>query len=881
MLVEREEELQTLLKAIETARAGHGQIALISGEAGIGKSTLLSAFRVSTLSSYPELRWCSGNCEALFTPRTLGPVHDMGEALGDDVIKALHSDTGQTGLYAAILHALETHEASILIFEDLHWADYATLDLLKFLSRRIGTLPVMLILTFRDDEVGLEHPLTQLLGDLPGHCTRRLPLQTLSANAVCKLAESRGHSGKQLFTITNGNPFYVTEMLASNTPSGFVPASVKDAVALRLAQLAPQDRELLERISVLPRAPSHHFLEALLGEAQLDLVSNCVNSGFLVEDGLTVRFRHELTRLATFDRISPAKRRAYHAECLKTLMKRGDRIPLDQIVHHAAGALDSEKVLEFAPKAARAAAAAGSHHEAAAHYATALKYVNEAEPELAAELYESWAYESALADHFEDEVLDARRHAITLWRAINRPDKVGHNLQQLSRLHWYRAESGEATRYADQAIRVLEAIPASSERAMAYSVRSQLHMLNDKMDEAVQWAETALSIEAENPDMEVRMHALNNLGTAKVFRNNPDGLQHLKESLALALTHGHHEHAARAYNNMGEYAVEFRNFDLAERILQEGLAFDTEHDLDAWTRYLSGRLAQLRLDQGRLNDAITIAEGIVSLEEHSLLSCLPAQQVLATARMRRGDADAETLLKKALADAIATDDLQHIVPARLALIEWACMSDFPDQAAEHMSRLLELSSNDRHPWNIGMRSVWADRLGLKPPQDRINDLPEPFILELNGDYLDAAQKWEALGLPFETAFNLMRARQQDSFQKAIGLLEAMKAQPALKKLHTMADQAGVKLESASQKRGPYKAARSHPLGLTAKEQSVLKLICEGLANKDIADKLSRSQRTIEHHVSSVLGKLSAPNRMAAILRVQSEPWLIEEPDGKQ
>ncbi|HBH89140.1 MAG TPA: LuxR family transcriptional regulator, partial [Hyphomonadaceae bacterium] len=167
MLVEREEELQTLLKAIEAARAGHGQIALISGEAGIGKSTLLSAFRVSTLSTYPELRWCSGNCEALFTPRTLGPVHDMGEALGENVVKALNSDAGQTGLYAAILHALETHDASVLIFEDLHWADYATLDLLKFLSRRISTLPVMLILTFRDDEVGLEHPLTQLLGDLP------------------------------------------------------------------------------------------------------------------------------------------------------------------------------------------------------------------------------------------------------------------------------------------------------------------------------------------------------------------------------------------------------------------------------------------------------------------------------------------------------------------------------------------------------------------------------------------------------------------------------------------------------------------------------------------------------------------------------------------
>lgn len=356
MLVERENELKTLFEMQAATNAGRGQIALVSGEAGIGKSALLAAFRDAVSARSPKTNWYAGGCEALFTPRTLGPIHDMAPELGQEVEAALDAETGQSALYTAILSALDADEPSVMVCEDLHWADYATLDLIKYVARRISLLPVMLIITFRDDELSLSNPLTQLLGDLPGGRTKRLSLNPLSEEAVSRLSAEKGYDPRHLFEITNGNPFYLTELLAAQSDGEFVPASVKDAVALRLSQLEPAERELLERISVLPTAPKYSFLEELLGQDALEQIAVCVAKGLLVEDGVSVRFRHELARLATFDRITPARRRNYHSECLKILTEAARRSPLDQIVHHASGAYDSQKVLSYAPQAAKAAA---------------------------------------------------------------------------------------------------------------------------------------------------------------------------------------------------------------------------------------------------------------------------------------------------------------------------------------------------------------------------------------------------------------------------------------------------------------------------------------------------------------------------------------------
>ena len=600
----------------------------------------------------------------------------------------------------------------------------------------------------------------------------------------------------------------------------------------------------------------------------------------------SLRFRHELARLSTLARVSTTEQKNMHTRVLAAMLASDPDPPLDQLVHHAASAMDGKRVLEFAPKAAANAASVGAHREAAAHLATALRFVDEAKPEIAAQLYEDWAYEAGLALRISDEVIEARRHAITLWRALGRIEKVGRNLRWISRLHWYRGEALEANHFADEAVRVLESTPPSSERAMAYSLRSQLHMLNDRMDEAVEWGERALALEEQYPDIEVRIHALNNVGTALVFRDKPEGIELLETSLALALDVGHHEHAARVYTNLAEYAVEFKNFELAARIINDGIAFDTQHDLDAWTHYLVGRLAQLRMEQGRLRDAETIAQGVLRLDRLTLLMRLPALIVLARVRARLGSADAYELASQALQNAMATDEVQYVIPARFTLIELAWLNDEHEKALEHLRNLTEISKAELHRWNTADLVLWADRFGYALPDGYMTELPAPCSAEIAGDPEAAAAAWMSLELPHNAAMALLRTdgdTSADAFARAIKMLGKLEANATITKARSIADSLGIAKQMPRARRGPYKSARNHPLGLTGREQDVLRQMAEGATNRDISANLKRSPRTIEHHVSSVLAKLNVANRMEAMLRVQNEPWLLPESNdpGKQ
>lgn len=879
VLIEREDPLKMLLHLAETASLGRGSIALVGGEAGIGKTSLLEAVRNELTNSH-QVIW--GGCDALFTPRPLGPLHDMVGALGP-AVRALLSDRARSGeLFAAVVDFLdEVKRPVVMVVEDTHWADHATLDFLKFLGRRISMLPVVLAMTYRDDEVAEDHPLTQVLGDLPSAYTHRLHLEPLSVSGVAQLISNSGidHSADDLFVVTDGNPFFVSELLAAESHSdNDIPASIKDAVSVRLNRLAPSERDFLETISVIPGPVPNEILEPLFGSDGEILAMAAIGRKLLVKDSPSgaLRFRHELARLATLSRLQAARQREIHARIL-TAIEEADFDPsFDQLVHHAAGALNAKKVLDLAPQAADIAASLGAHREAAAHLSTALRFIDDAEPKLAAEIYEKWAYEAGLSLSISDEVLDARRHAITLWRALGRMDKVGENLRWLSRMHWYRGESSEATRFAEEAVKTLEAIPASAERAMAYSLRSQLHMLNDQMEDAVRWGKRALKLADEFKDIEVRIHALNNIGTAEVFRNDPHGVTLLEESLTLAVEHGFHEHAARVYTNMAEYAVEFRDFKLAERVTSEGIAFDTQYDLDTWTPYLVGRQAQLRMEQGRLRDAVTIAEGVLNIDKLTLLIKLPALIVLARTSLRLGAPDANALMTRAFENAHATDELQYIVPMRLAYIEAAWLQNKPDAARDHFETLFALGPDAMHSWRVAEVAAWAQRFGVSAPNTFLADPPAPYLVEINGDIEGASNVWEKIGAPFEQALVLVQSTGDGAaakFAEAQKIFLRIEAYAAAKEVTRRAKELGIAQDLPRLRRGPYRAARNHPLGLTRREQTILSLLAGGASNAEIAETLSRSQRTIEHHVSSILTKLTVSNRMEAMLRVQNEPWL--------
>src|SRR5688572_10589865 len=236
MLLEREGTLDELARLLAAAAGGRGSLLLLGGEAGVGKSVLVRRFAELAAE---RARVLVGACDPLSTPRPLGPVADVADGLGGRVGRLLRGGE-RSELFRALLDELAGPAATLLVVEDAHWADEATLDLLRFLGRRVGATAALVVVTYRDDEVGRDHPLRVALGDLAtAPAIRRLAVAPLSVAAVARLAAGSGLNPAELHRQSGGNPFFVTEVLAAG---GGIPATVRDAVLARAARLSGDAR---------------------------------------------------------------------------------------------------------------------------------------------------------------------------------------------------------------------------------------------------------------------------------------------------------------------------------------------------------------------------------------------------------------------------------------------------------------------------------------------------------------------------------------------------------------------------------------------------------------------------------------------------------------
>jgi DNA-binding NarL/FixJ family response regulator len=875
-LLEREDALKALLELVEFSATAHGRVAVIAGEAGVGKSSLVEAL-VAGLPDAATVAW--GHCDDLFTPRQFGPFLDLAPTLGPEVQNALTTGSTPAGLFPAVLAAIDALPAgSVLVFEDVHWADHASLDLLKFVARRLVPLRVLVLLTYRPDEIGAGHPLTLLLGDLPAKVTTRIDLEPLSPAAVALLAAEHGRDGRELHRTTGGNPFFLSEILAQPDAEGGLPASVRDAVLARAARANADERELLDILSLAPDPVPPTVVERLGGTAGLAARKGLEAQGLLLRDEHgAARFRHELARLSILDALSGAERRAHQRRLLDAYLSLGDAVPPDLIVHHAAAIDEAGLLLEYAPRAAAHAASLGACKAAAAHLAVALRHVDEADPPVAAQLYEDWAYQASLFE-VNEQVIAARHQAVDRWRALGRPDRVGENLRWLWRLHWYRGEIDQADAAATESLAILEAIPPSKELARAYALRALINLLRGQRTESINWGRQAIDMAARFDDVETRVPALVTVATAMLFDGDDAGRALMDEALDLGRAHGLHEEVARIHTNYSEYAIVVGDWPLAERLVLEGLAFDIKHGLDSWTTYLKGRHAQLRLNQGRFAEAETLARGALAGEGYTVLMKLPALTTLAIVRSRLGCDDADVRLEEVLQTALGMREQQRITPVRLGLIQHHYLRGQDDAARSHLEAMLDFGTRVLRPWDAGALRVWAARLDMALPPGVGTRPTEAQSLELAGDHGAAATLMDARQQPFDAALCRLagaRAGTPELARQAADGFEALGCRPGVDAARRLAGEASPQTGARSRRRGPYRAARLHPLGLTRREVEVLALMAEGASNADIASSLSRSPRTVEHHVSSILGKLNAANRLEATLRVIAEPWITQ------
>ena len=390
-LLERESSLALLNEYAAQATHGEGRLVLLSGEAGVGKSALVERL----CRDLPDARWSWSTCDGLFTPRPLGPLFDLAEQFGGALLERCRAGADREELFRALLGQVSASGGlDVVVVEDIHWADEATLDLLRYLSRRLRDAAVLLIATYRDDGLASGDPLRVTLGDLGSHrCTRRVGLVPLSPEAVRKLAGGSGLPAPELYRLTGGNPFYVTEVLRAGMEE--VPPSARDAVLARAARLSGDAREMLDVAALTGARVEAQLLESVTGCAP-SVLDELLESGLLVGDGAQVRFRHEIARLAVAHAVAGHRCQVIHGLVLAALRSFGCDDDA-RMAFHAEAAGDGAAVLRYAAAAARRAARLASHREAAAQYERALRFSGGADPVTLAGLHEGLADEIGAA----------------------------------------------------------------------------------------------------------------------------------------------------------------------------------------------------------------------------------------------------------------------------------------------------------------------------------------------------------------------------------------------------------------------------------------------------------------------------------------------------
>jgi DNA-binding CsgD family transcriptional regulator len=856
-LLERESQLEALASALERACAGQGRVALVSGEAGIGKTTLLQEFAASHARS-AQVLW--GGCEALFTPHPLAPFHDIARQMGGDFSATLSTAANRQEIFNATLDRISRLSGpTLMVVEDAHWADEATLDLIKFLGRRLHRTQVLLVMSYRDDAVYDKHPLCSVIGDLPTASTSRVLIPPLSMTAVAKLAQASERDAASLHTTTGGNPFFVTEVLATYN-SNEVPPTVRDAVVARMARLSDAARQVAYLVSIVPGKVERWLLDDTVAPDR-QILQECLNAGMLIYPDYALGFRHEIARRAVEDGIPLAERQDLNMMVLAALIRRGiEKVAVARLVHHADRAADHAAVLRFAPLAADHAAKVGAHLEAVTYLSIALEHGSELGPATRAGLLERLSYECYVTDQ-GDESLRNREASLAFWRAAGMPLKVGDNLRWLSRLHWFNGRKTEAERYALEAVQTLEALPAGPELAMAYSNLSQLHMLANEVAQTLEWGQKALDIGLALGDLEIQAHALNNIGTVKYAALDLSGIDDLKTSLKISLEHALDEPAARAYINIASKAVRHRDLSPATlQFIEEGLAYCDDRDLDSWSGYMQAYRSEARLWMGEWEGAGRDADAIVRCAASSPIIKIPALVTLGRLRARRGDPDMNTPLADAYRYAVPTGEMQRLSPALAGLAEAAWIHALPvTDILPALAAAYALPVGDI--WDRAELAFWLWRNG-HPVDTR--DLPEPYSLQIEGDWEGAARSWEALGCSYAQAQALADSEEEAPLRQALDIFERLGASPLAAMVRRKLRASGVR----GVPRGAQERTRQNPCGMTNKELKVLALLVEGRRNADIARRLFVSEKTVGHHVSAVLAKLGVSSRGEAAAAAQ-------------
>ena len=845
-LLERDELLAQLHTAYGEARAGNGRVVFVGGEAGVGKTTVAQRLCDDLLGA-SSVQW--GTCDPLATPRPLGPLYDIAAANGGPLLLVLEDGAAAHDI-ASALAGTDVRAPAVVVFEDVHWADEATLDVLRVLGRRVSATPTLVIATYRDDELERDHPLRVMLGDLAtSDGVRRLQVERLSAAAVARMAEGHEVDPAALYRRTSGNPFYVTEALAAGGDD--VPPTVRDAVLARVARLGPHATAVVEAVSIAPPSLDAGSILAVVGEAS-ESIDECLASGVLRTDDGGIAFRHELARVAVEESISPARRLALHRSVLLALTDSPRaRADVARVAHHAEQAADREAVLRFAPAAAAEAARRGAYREAAAQYARALRFGDDLSPGARADLLEGRSRACYLADD-QTEAIQVIREAILCRQVQGAPLEEARALTELTDYLWCRGYNGEANEAVLRASQLAAGLPERREHAYVFHTQALEALGRGDLEASLEHARRALELGERFGDETIAGHARVTVAGIQARGDLEQGIDLLEEAVESARRQGEHDVAARGLNSLVFRGIDWNRHDLVERYIDDAIEYCIEHTEDLWRINVLAVAARWALDRGRWDDAAGFANAVLDDPRESPWTHHEALCVLALVRTRRGDPGA----REALADATAVgvpreEELAHVdLAAARAEVAW--YERAVDDVDAATAAMLTTGLDDRTA--VTRLRFWRRLAGLEIDADV--DSPGPYGLSLAGHWQEAANAWTEASCPYEAALALAQTDDVDALRQAHAEGLRLGARPLATVVARKLRESGAR----DVPRGPRAATRSNEAELTARELEVLRLVADGLRNADIAERLVLSPRTVDHPVSAILRKLGARSR---------------------
>ena len=856
-LLEREAVLSELGSVVRAARRGAGRMVLLRGEAGVGKTAVLSRF---TSGLGDGMRVLRGWCDPLAAPRPLGPLLDALAGVGPSAARALEAaiESGDTGaLYRRLLTVLRDGNRWVWVIEDAHWADGATLDLMRFLARRIDSLPLLLVMSYRDDELDGQHPLSVALGDI-ATCqgVSRVGLDRLSRNAVAVLAAGSGVNVDELYQLTGGNAFYATEVLAAGPEAlrrNALPRNVAEAVWGRLSRLSTAGRDTAQAVAVCGPRVDPVLLAEVCPSAGVGL-AECLDIGVLRADWDTIDFRHELARRATLDQIPDLRRRMLHTRALEVLARPPvDPNALAALASHANSAGDRHAAVKYGIAGAQRASALGAHRQAADLYALALRHAESPPAEQKVQWLEHHAEASYLCSLGEAAV-SSWREAITLRHTMGDRLGEGDDLRWLSHGLWGLGrvtESGEAGRASLQLLQDADPCPQQ-----AWSLVNMAEQGLWNFDPACpDYAARAISVGTQLGDASVVARARGYMALANAVRTDT-GWDELEAVWRNAMaTDARGETAAFLGSVTGYIAAMHFDPDRADHFVAGTVSYCRDHGIYLFEGIAGGADALAGLHRGEWARASACAEDLLSHPGETSVNWLAPRLTLALIHARRGEQPVDSLLD----DIEATSEVGQLrfFPVWAARAEAAWLAGDDEAARDTARSALVMMGDDRNPWLIWQLRRWLHVLGEQTPPIAVHHPINPFQLEVSGDWRAAAQAWTRRGCPYEAAIAQL-AGDVPAVESALAAFRRLGARAAARR----ARERLVALRGRTP-RSRRADIRSDPNGLTMREREVLTLISAGHSDAAIATMLSISPKTVGHHVTSILAKLGVDNRTQA------------------